>query len=318
MARGQIISDLLSGWKTLTLFEGPALTGSLSSFTSFLFFKKSKFFGFSISGPLPLLVLSQSFFYVYFVWLEFKGWKGMALINFILSAKRCSFLAKAYKSTDYLLRRATFDGSVQILFSSSFFGWMFWDFGNIIWLVKVSLEGNYVLEKGALSTLLCFWHGKSSFWSVFTCRAKLSSLLSPSNLGLASLLGTQMTDCESRALGWEGPPDEEYSFDYREGKKELIGKVLLLLEVLEGNPILEGPGLLYRVAGLLYADIIYYKASSKGGKTDLILSFLLYLMLLDPMMFDFDRKTSFLFSFQYFQGFYRSQMRNRRLEKQEH
>lgn len=94
--------------------------------------------------------------------------------------------------------------------------------------------------------------------------------------------------------------------------------MLLLLEVLEGNPMLEGPGLLYRVAGLLYADIIYYKASSKGGKTDLILSFLLYLMLLDPMMLDFDRKTSFLFSFQYFQGFYRSQMRNRRLEKQEH
>jgi hypothetical protein len=64
--RGQVISDFLRGWKTLTLFEKTALLGYLSSFTSLFFLRKSKFLILSISGPLPLLVLSQSFFYVPF------------------------------------------------------------------------------------------------------------------------------------------------------------------------------------------------------------------------------------------------------------
>ena len=178
--RGQVISDFLRGWKTLTLFEKTALLGYLSSFTSLFFLRKSKFLILSISGPLPLLVLSQSFFYVPFSWFELKGWNGGVLINLNLSECIPSFLTKAYKSTDSrLLRAIGFEGSVHILFCSSCVKLLLGDSGNIIWLAKVSFDGTPALEKGALSALLCFWHGKSSFCAVLTCRAMLSSLFSP-------------------------------------------------------------------------------------------------------------------------------------------
>jgi len=164
--RGHMKSGFLEHWEFLScwlkqpkVFE-PRL---FSSFCSLFFLRKSNCLGFSSSFPLPLLVLSQSFFYACLLWFAMIGWKGfIRCISLSRSSWRPFFLATPSRSIDSRLFRFSSENSVEVL-SSSEVADRVGDLGKKNWLAYelLSLEGKPVRRNGALSQLFRFWDGSS-------------------------------------------------------------------------------------------------------------------------------------------------------------
>ena len=204
MERGHMCSDFFIGLKVLTVSVFP--TGVLfpedsSSFMSFFFLRKSNCLGFTSSFPLPLLVLSQSFFYTFLFWFDIIGWNGGVLcMNLNFSSKRPPFPGNVLNYTDSRLLWANFcffTCSPEFCISSSLVPVREICFVRLNWVGKASpyFPGNFPLIKGALSQLFLFWEGNSYDWARSTCLAIPSNLLSPPRVGLPSLLFAKITDC---------------------------------------------------------------------------------------------------------------------------